>query len=282
MRSGVRKRIISRANEDPRPVVDLSVERGSRQRRAAGREVEELARRFRLTEKPSRNPQLAFGKDEISYWQGQNLSTPELELEFEARRIILDAAERQNVHIRDQEMLSRAAREFILSVIVSEDIAVKDSVQVKPEQLPNVSSLICEGDTSEAVIRQAWEGLNAGNGGLGVKELEKALACTKVAIDTWASQADEQQARWSQATECKVTPKAQDKDSYFSSSWALSDVATAWFIRGQVFAQQKKWKEAREAYKVVINKYPCAYTWDPRGWFWRTAEGAERELKKVP
>jgi hypothetical protein len=40
--------------------------------------------------------------------------------------------------------------------------------------------------------------------------------------------------------------------------------------------------EAREAYRIVIDKYCCAYTWDPHGWFWRTAEGAENELKKLP
>ncbi|HEX7999372.1 MAG TPA: hypothetical protein VF528_13380 [Pyrinomonadaceae bacterium] len=49
-----------------------------------------------------------------------------------------------------------------------------------------------------------------------------------------------------------------------------------------MFRLQKKWTDAREAYKVVIDKYNCAYTWYPRGWFWRTVEGAEREIKKLP
>ncbi len=171
--------------------------------------VERLARSFRLTEKTSTNPQLAFGGAELSYWQRQNLSEPELELQFEARRIILDAADRQNVRIQDQETLSRAAREFIRKVSEDEDPSVKGGAQINQAPVPDVSDLICEGDTSESQIRQAWEGLNAGNGGVGVKELEKALACTKVAIDTWSSQADEQQAKRLQAGECKVTPKAQ-------------------------------------------------------------------------
>jgi tetratricopeptide (TPR) repeat protein len=145
-----------------------------------------------------------------------------------------------------------------------------------------VSALLCEGDTSEALIRQAWESLDAGKGGLGVEKLEKALACTKVAIDTFAAQADEQQARRLQANECRVPPGVNDKEAYFRLYAALSDVGAAWFIRGQVFSQQQNWKEAREAYKMVVDKYSCAYAWDARGWFWRIAEGAEREMKKLP
>lgn len=80
-----------------------------------------------------------------------------------------------------------------------------------------------------------------------------------------------------QASQCKEPPSPAEREPFL----LLSDVATAWFIRGQALSQQKKWIEAKEAYKVVIDRYPCAYTWDPKGWFWRTADGAEHELKKL-
>lgn len=244
--------------------------------------VANLARQFKLTERPKVNPQLAFGPEEIHYWRESGLSLPELTTEFAAIRTVLDAADSQKVSIRDPEMLFEAADEFLRQIEEKHEGAAKDEKSIKSERLLEVGSLLCEGDTSETLIRQAWEGLNAGKGGLGLENLEKALACTKVTINTFSAQADEQQSQRLASGECKVPPGVNDKEAYFRLYAALGDVSAAWFIRGQVFSQQKRWKEAREAYKVVIDKYSCAYAWDPRGWFWRIAEGTERETRKLP
>ncbi len=243
-------------------------------------EVEKLAREFKLMESPKENPQLAFTHEALHYWRESGLSAPELATEFAAIRTVLDAADSQKVSIRDYETLFEAADRFI--VIVAPESSNKEAAQTKREKPPDVGSLLCEGDTSEALIRKAWEALSAGKGGVGAENLEKALACTKVAIDTFSAQADEQQAQRLKAGECKVPPGVNDRETYFRLYAALGDVGAAWFIRGQVFSQQHKWKEAREAYKVVTDKYSCAYAWDPRGWFWRLAEGAEREAGKLP
>jgi tetratricopeptide (TPR) repeat protein len=152
----------------------------------------------------------------------------------------------------------------------------------KEERVAYIPDTVCNGDSTEVLIKQAWNELNAGKSGQDFKNFEKALACTKVIIDRWANTADEQQSARLKTGQCKIAPSPAERDSFNKSYWALSDVAAAWFIRGQVFSQQKKWIEAREAYKVVVDKYSCAYTWDPSGWFWRTAEGAESELKKIP
>jgi hypothetical protein len=71
------------------------------------------------------------------------------------------------------------------------------------------------------------------------------------------------------------------QDAYFASYWALSDVATAWYIRGQVLERQRNCAEAKEAYKTIIAKYDCACIWDQRGWFWNVAKGAEHALKDL-
>jgi hypothetical protein len=154
------------------------------------------------------------------------------------------------------------------------------------DQNLNVACLICGcpvGVTSQDLIKKAWDALNANSGGMDPKNFEKALACTKVTIARFAGDADEQQATRLQANECKKTPAKEEKerDAYFGSYWALSDVAAAWFIRGQVLEQQKNCKEAKEAYQAIVAKYNCAYIWDPRGWFWNAAKGADQALKNL-
>jgi len=80
---------------------------------------------------------------------------------------------------------------------------------------------------------------------------------------------------------CADTPAAADSKSYYASYWALSDVATAWFIRGEALSQQKKLAEAKLAYKTVTDRYRCAFTWDTNGWFWRTADGAQEKHDNI-
>ncbi len=149
---------------------------------------------------------------------------------------------------------------------------------------PDVACLICgcqRGDTSQELIKKAWDALNANKGGKDPKNFEKALACARVTIERFTGDADEQQAKRLQGSACKKTPTPNEKDTYFASYWALSDVAAAWLIRGQVFEQQKNCNDAKEAYKIIISKYNCAYIWDPQGWFWNVAIGAEQALKDL-
>lgn len=228
------------------------------------REVEALGKEYRLNIPTKQNPRLAFAGAEFSYWHGLNLSESDLRARFAAARSILDAADNQKVPIHDQQMLADAAARLVL-------IASGPPIET-----------LCGGDTSEEVIKQAWDGLNAVKEGLGKENLEKALICTKIVIDDWSEKANEQQAERLKSGACKKTPSPKQKDEYFSDNWALSDVATAWFIRGQVFGLQQKETEARQAYKVIPDKYSCAFTWDTRGWFWRTAEGAEKQARNLP
>lgn len=72
--------------------------------------VENLAKEFRLRTAPQRNPHLAFRRGDLSYWCEEKLSETELRLEFAARRIVLDAADKSGAVIRDQGVLSWAAQ----------------------------------------------------------------------------------------------------------------------------------------------------------------------------
>jgi tetratricopeptide (TPR) repeat protein len=222
--------------------------------------IAKLAQEFGLLEKPKINPDLVFTNNDISYWSGQPLDAPELELQFAARRLVLDAADKQQRTIADKKILAEAAQKLI--PFLKEE-----------KQLECPASIICEGNTSRILTQQAWEGLQ--NGGF-----EKTLACTCNTIRRWSRQADEQQTK-AVNKDCGNTPSPSELESYFSSNWALSDVATSYFIRGELFYKQGRWAEAKEAYKIVIDKYKCAFTWDTNGWFWRTADGAQEKYDEI-
>ncbi len=221
------------------------------------RRVEQLAREAGLMAKSAINPDLVFVNDDIKHWYQQNLDEDRLYFEFAARRIILDEADEQKVVIATKKIFADIVKQVIPLIN-------------KP---PVMDSIICKGDTSEELARHAWAALEA-------NDLEKVIACSNVAIRKWTTQADSQQLKAASAS-CSETPKPSELKSYFESNWALSDIATLWFIRGQAFRQKAKWNEAREAYSVVVNKYQCAFAWDSRGWFWRTADGAKEKMEEI-
>ncbi|HEX8129846.1 MAG TPA: tetratricopeptide repeat protein [Pyrinomonadaceae bacterium] len=225
--------------------------------------VKELAGEFGLLERTQINPGLVFIDQDIKYWRDRRLDEGRLGLEFAARKLILETSERQRVKIADREVLAKAAQQLIPVL-----------ERARQEELARIiTSAICKGDTSEQFTQQAWEGLNRGNFAL-------VMACTDSSIKKWSRQADTQQAKAS-ASGCSETPQATDLKPFFASNWALSDIGTSWFIQGEAFSRQGKWAEAREAYKTVIDRYPCAFAWDPRGWFWRVADAAQEKYDEV-
>jgi hypothetical protein len=132
----------------------------------------------------------------------------------------------------------------------------------------------CVGDTSEVLNQQAWAALDAG-------DWDKAIACAELVVRRWSGKADAQQTAKQKAQECNYTPKADDKqaiDSFWATYWALNDVATASFVAGKAYEGKGEADQAREAYTAVVGKYPCAYAWDPKGWFWRVGDAAQERL----
>lgn len=225
--------------------------------------VKALAGEFALTEETGTNPSLVFSDKDIAYWRDRRLDEGRLELEFAARRLILEAADRQHVKIPNKETLSKAAQQLIPILEKAREANVTGVVQ----------TVMCKGDMSQEFTQQAWEGLKS-------KDFAVALACTNSSIKKWSRQADIQQAKASEVG-CRDTPSPTELKPYSAANWALSDIATSWFIQGEVYSQQGKLSEARAAYKTVIDKYPCAFTWDPRGWFWRVADSAQEKYDEV-
>ncbi|MBN1522808.1 MAG: tetratricopeptide repeat protein [Candidatus Aureabacteria bacterium] len=63
--------------------------------------------------------------------------------------------------------------------------------------------------------------------------------------------------------------------------WALNDVAVCYFIMGQVYAKQKKWREAKDAFNKVIEDLYFAQSWDTAGFFWKVSVAARKELSRI-
>jgi hypothetical protein len=63
--------------------------------------------------------------------------------------------------------------------------------------------------------------------------------------------------------------------------WALNDVGTAVFIRGEVLLKKGDKAGALAAYTAVAKDYTYAQCWDPKGWFWKPAEAAKQKIVEL-
>ncbi|MBE7159385.1 MAG: beta-glucanase precursor, partial [Rhodospirillales bacterium] len=65
------------------------------------------------------------------------------------------------------------------------------------------------------------------------------------------------------------------------AQWALNDVGTCYFIKGQALESQGKKKDAVAAFKYLSDNLAFAQCWDPKGWFWKPADAARDKTKKL-
>ncbi|MFA7653252.1 MAG: tetratricopeptide repeat protein, partial [Candidatus Omnitrophota bacterium] len=119
--------------------------------------------------------------------------------------------------------------------------------------------------SSGELINKAWASH-------GKKDIEATLKYTQELIDLYKDAADKQEAS------LKAMPKAKNE---IEDVQVLNDVATAYFIQAESLMRQDKTEEAKRIFKIIINKYPYAQAWDPRGWFWSLKLAAEQSIKKI-
>ena len=106
----------------------------------------------------------------------------------------------------------------------------------------------------------------------GKKDIEVTFKYTQQLIELYKGEADRQQAS------LQSLPKGKEEIEKVA---ALNDVATAYFIQGESYRYQGKKEEAIKAFKVVVEKYPFAQTWDPRGWYWQVAKAAKEAIAQL-
>ena len=76
-------------------------------------QIRQLAEKHRLFARTEFNPHLRFKDGDISYWRDQNIAAWELELEFLARWLMLEVADREEVTIPTQGDLSHWATKLM-------------------------------------------------------------------------------------------------------------------------------------------------------------------------
>lgn len=118
--------------------------------------------------------------------------------------------------------------------------------------------------SSKELVAESWEALFKKDYVL----LEKLVT---QCVDGYGKEADREQAS------LRDFP-TQDKIAAYQ---ALNDVATCLFVRIEALVRQEKIEEAKEACRELIEKYPFAQAWDPRGWYWKVAEKAQATLDKL-
>ncbi|MCA9400411.1 MAG: tetratricopeptide repeat protein [Candidatus Omnitrophica bacterium] len=140
-----------------------------------------------------------------------------------------------------------------------------DAAKEKLAMIESGSNLDFGDYSSSFLAGQAWKALN--------NNVEEVFIYTDKVLELYEKKAKEMQ-------ESLTEYPWESKDKIFSY-WALNDVGTALYIRGEAYKKTGKVKEARKAYKQLIDKFYYAQCWDPKGWFWKPAEAAQSALDEL-
>lgn len=120
--------------------------------------------------------------------------------------------------------------------------------------------------TSSYMTTQAWKSLKD-------DDLESVLIYTDKVIELYGDKAVEMQN--------SLTEYAWESKDKIFSYWALNDVGTSLFIRGEAYKKAGDTEKAREAFKKLVDDFYYAQCWDPNGWFWKPAEAAQQALEEL-
>ena len=119
--------------------------------------------------------------------------------------------------------------------------------------------------SSSALTQQAWAALEQ-------RRYDLVLAAADECLRRFGSRAARQQALLSDFAPKEAALKY----------WALNDVATCLFIKGTALKEQKKKGDAKNVFRGIIEQFPYAQCWDPRGWFWKVAQAARGQIFASP
>ncbi len=119
-------------------------------------------------------------------------------------------------------------------------------------------------DSSSDYVNKAWARL-------GKREFSDVHTLVDQCIEEYSSLAQDQ------ARTLGSFPTKGEEDNFK----IMNDVATCYFIKGESLMREGKTEEAKAIFGEVIDKYPYAQSFDPRGWYWSIKEKSEITLKKL-
>jgi len=138
-----------------------------------------------------------------------------------------------------------------------------EAAKEKLAMLESGSNLDFGNYTSETLTTNAWKSLTD-------KDLDAVIAYTNKCLELYVEKAKEMQ-------ENLTEYPWESKDKIFSY-WALNDVGTCLYIKGEAYRNAGNTEEAQKAFESLVNDFYFAQSWDPSGWFWKPAEAAQSKL----
>ena len=123
--------------------------------------------------------------------------------------------------------------------------------------------LVCSAHTEEAYQATAkiWEAM-------GRKNWDAAIAQANRVIRICGPQARRTN------DQLKGYAPAKDAKKYGN----LNEVGVSLLLKGAALSRKGDKVAAKVAYQTLLNQYPYAQVWDPKGWFWKPAEEARKKL----
>ena len=124
--------------------------------------------------------------------------------------------------------------------------------------------------TSQTLTTAAWDSYNAGH-------YEDAIAYADKCAELYETEAKAMQ----ENLRLQGSSPTQKSAEQIHVNWALNDVGTSYFIKAESLRELGRKEEALAAYKIVMNQFYYAQTWDPKGWFWAPAEAASPRVTQL-
>ena len=125
-------------------------------------------------------------------------------------------------------------------------------------------NLIAQEENSAAVTGKAWEAFTK-------QDWDGAIAQADRAINIWFKQAKEMNDKLTE-----YPPKETA-----ATFWAVNDIGTCYFIKGEALVKKGDKKGAIEAYAKLCKELKYSQCWDAKGWFWKPAEAAKQKLVEL-
>lgn len=120
--------------------------------------------------------------------------------------------------------------------------------------------------SSSFLVGQAWRALEK-------DEIDAVLSYVDKVLELYEAQAKQMQSSLSEYP-------WQSREQIFKY-WALNDVGTALYVKGEALRKADKKADAKIAFEKLVKEFFYAQCWDPQGWFWKPAEAAQQKLDEM-
>ena len=143
----------------------------------------------------------------------------------------------------------------------TEETAAQEEAVIGEESEFEIEASFVQRLPSEELIRLSWEASSQ-------RDLDRLNGLVDECINVYGVDAKVQQ------SQLMDFPERGEEANYKE----LNDVGTCLFIKAEAVMNSGKSEEAIRQFKSIIDQYPWAQAWDPRGWFWSVAEKSQASI----